>query len=796
MSHYTLLRGLVSPAKPEEKTLCGLLKKHFDPEPVVIAERFQFYQRTQGSGESVSEFLASLRKLAIRCKFGTFLAEALRDRLVCGLNSESIQKALLAKQDLTLESALETALCMEAAAKKAKEMKERSGQAAGSVHKLHKGSSPSTSTPAKLCTRCGRGRHTREQCKFKQATCHTCGKVGHISPVCRSKVTTSSKPACSKPVKSVTTVSDNLVVEPLYTISDHSSSPAYQVKLKINSKPVVMEIDTGAGVSLVSESVLHALLPDLDVRKSPLRLKTYTGDSIPVKGVATVNVTYAGKTYSDLELAVVQGEGTCLLGRDWLSRIRLDWRRISKVVTDQSTPQERLDALLDQYQDVFAAALGTITPHKATLHLKDGTAPRFCKSRPVPFAMRERVGKELDHLEQLGVIEKVPFSEWAAPIVVVPKKDGRICICGDYKVTINPSLDVDQHPLPKPEDIFASLSGGVKFTVLDLLQAYNQLLLDDHSKKLVTVNTHQGLYAYNRLPFGVASAPAVFQRTMESILQGIEGVACYIDDIIITGKTTKEHLDHLEEVLKRLAEHGVKVKKDKCRFFEESVEFLGHVIDAKGIRTTPDKLRAIVDAPAPKNVNELRSFLGLLNYYSKFIPQSATLLHPLNVLLRKDARWKWSQECQKSFDAAKEALSSSSLLVHYNPVLPIRLAADASAYSIGAVIAHVMPDGSERPIAFASRTLTSAEKNYAQIEKEALALVYGVKRFHTYLYGRNFTLVTDHKPLKTILGPTKGIAALAAARLQRWAWILSAYRYNIEFRPICPIAWQYTMMIN
>ena len=189
--------------------------------------------------------------------------------------------------------------------------------------------------------------------------------------------------------------------------------------------------------------------------------------------------------------------------------------------------------------------------------------------------------------------------------------------------------------------------------MLDLLQAYNQLLLEDQSKKLVTVNTHQGLYTYSRLPFGVAWAPAVFQRTMESILQGIDGVACYIDDII-TGKTTKEHLDHLEEVLKRLAEHGVKAKKDKCRFFEDSVEFLGHLIDAKGIHTTPDKLRAIVDAPAPRNVNELCSFLGFLNYYSKFIPQSATILHPLNPLLCKNTKWEWSKECQESFDSAKK----------------------------------------------------------------------------------------------------------------------------------------------
>ncbi len=215
--------------------------------------------------------------------------------------------------------------------------------------------------------------------------------------------------------------------------------------------------------------------------------------------------------------------------------------------------------------------------------------------------------------------------------------------------------------------------------MLDLLQAYNQLLLDDRSKKLVTINTHQGLYSYNRLPFGVESAPAVFQRTMEQILQGNDGVACNIDDIVITGKTDQDHLDGLEKVLKRLSKHGVRAKKAKCRFFQDSVEFLGHLIDADGIHTTPEKLRSIVDAPIPQNITELRSFLGLLNYYNKFVPQAATTLHPLNSLLCKNATWSWTSECQKRFQQAKRALSSSSLLVHYIPALSIRLAADASA---------------------------------------------------------------------------------------------------------------------
>ena len=208
---------------------------------------------------------------------------------------------------------------------------------------------------------------------------------------------------------------------------------------------------------------------------------------------------------------------------------------------------------------------------------------------------------------------------------------------------------------------------------------------------------------------------------------------------------------------------------------------MGHQIDAEGLRATKEKLEAILSAPSPKNVQELRSFLGLLNYYGKFIPNLASLIHPLNALLHHDCKWKWSEECEAALKQAKEKLVSSKVLVHYDPKLPLKVAADASAYGVGAVLSHVI-DGSERPIAFASRTLTSSECNYAQVEKEALALIFAVKKFHTYLYGREFKLITDHKPLTTILGPKKGIPSLAAPRLQRWAVLLSAYKYQIEFR--------------
>ena len=198
----------------------------------------------------------------------------------------------------------------------------------------------------------------------------------------------------------------------------------------------------------------------------------------------------------------------------------------------------------------------------------------------------------------------------------------------------------------------------------------------------------------------------------------------------LTGSTEEEHLRNLEEVLKRLQCHGVKLKTSKCQFLQDSVEYLGHRVDASGVSTTAKKVEAVKLAPAPKNQQELRSFLGLVHYYGKFIPNLASLLHPLNELLKKSKPWKWTPDCQKAFEAAKEKLSHAPVLAHYDAALPLRLAGDASAYGLGAVISHVYPDGTERPVGYASRTLTPSERNYSQLEKEALSLVYGVKKFH------------------------------------------------------------------
>ncbi|XP_054280194.1 uncharacterized protein K02A2.6-like [Macrosteles quadrilineatus] len=269
---------------------------------------------------------------------------------------------------------------------------------------------------------------------------------------------------------------------------------------------------------------------------------------------------------------------------------------------------------------------------------------------------------------------------------------------------------------------------------------------------------------------------------MDKILAGIENVHCYLDDILITSQSFEDMYEKVKEVLSRLQQYGVRINAGKSEFFRDSLTFLGHRLDARGIYPSEELTADIVKAPRPTDLTQLRSYIGLLNYYGKFLPNLSTLLHPLYNLLNKGVKWSWSEECERAFQKSKELLLTNKVLIPFNPKLDIVVMADASPYGVGGVISHRLPDGSEKPIAFGSRTLSVHEARYSQIEKEALALVFVVKKFHTFLYGRRFILATDHRPLTFLLGHNKSIPTLAAARIQRWALTLAAYDYELVYR--------------
>ncbi|KAK3793006.1 hypothetical protein RRG08_032268 [Elysia crispata] len=380
---------------------------------------------------------------------------------------------------------------------------------------------------------------------------------------------------------------------------------------------------------------------------------------------------------------------------------------------------------------------------------------KFCKARPVPYALVNKVGQELDNLEKQGILSKVQHSEWATPVVPVLKQSGDVRLCGDFKITLNPVLQAEQYTLPRVEDIFANLGSGQKFSKIDLRQAYLQLPLNEESRPLTVINTHKGLYAYNRLVFGITSSPAVWQKTIDTILQGIEGVQVNQDDMIITGENDEKHLQNLGHVLQRLEDNGLKANREKCQFFQDEVIFCGFKIDKEGLHKTQDKVDAILQAPVPENKTQLRSFLGLLNYYHKFLDNIAHIAQPMHELLQNNKPFVWSTDCNNAFLKAKELIASDKVLMRYTPELPLRLACDASPYGIGAVLSHIT---------------------------DSTHITHEERKLYNYICGRHFTLVTDHQPLKYIFSPSTGIPATLAARQQRYAAFLSGFNYTIEYK--------------
>ena len=383
-------------------------------------------------------------------------------------------------------------------------------------------------------------------------------------------------------------------------------------------------------------------------------------------------------------------------------------------------------------------------------------------------------------MESMGVISKVDEpTPWCAGMVVVPKKSGKVRICVDLK-PLNESVLREVHPLPKVDETLAQLTGARMFSKLDANSGFWQIPLAKESRLLTTFITPFGRYCFNKLPFGISSAPEHFQKRMSAILERTHGVVCQMDDVLVFGSTQEEHNSRLITVLEKIQNARVTLNPEKCEFSCKKIKFLGHVIDETGIKADPEKTSAIRQMQAPTNVSELRRFLGMVNQLGKFSPNLATLTQPLRELLSKKHTWAWDPNQEEAFRTVKEDLSQERTLALYNPQKNLKISADASSYGLGAVLLQ-KEDSEWQPVAFASRSMTETEHHYAQIEKEALATTWACEKFSTYVLGKPFMIETDHKPLVPLLG-TKHLDSLPP-RVLRFRLRLARFTYSIVHVP-------------
>ena len=382
-------------------------------------------------------------------------------------------------------------------------------------------------------------------------------------------------------------------------------------------------------------------------------------------------------------------------------------------------------------------------------------------------------------MEKFGVIEKVEEpTEWLHPLVLVEKPDGKLRLCLDPR-NLNKVIKREHYQLPTAESIMANMKNAKYFSKLDASAGYWQIKVDDKSSKVLTFMTPNGRYKFTRLPFGVHSASEVFQSEISQIINGIPGVDNLQDDIIIWGESMEEHNSRLITVLNRIRQSGLKLNKSKCIYAAEQVTFLGHIISSDGIKPDPRKTSAINDMPLPSTKVELQRFLGMVNYLGKFLHNLALLTAPLRQLLQKDIIFHLETPQIEAISRLKSPVTSGTVLQFYDPDLPLRLRTDASTEGLGAMIEQ-KHDGLWHPIAYVSRSLTNAERNYSPIEAETLSIVFGCDRFYEYLYGRKFLIQNDHQPLKAIFN--KPITS-CPPRIQRFFLRLQRYDFEIEYSP-------------
>ena len=818
--NYKLLSNLASQQSPAKdinaltlEEIVEYMKGQFDPTRYVIRERFKYWSSMcRKPGVSIQELAARIRQDAVTCDFAAIkdpLDEAMRTRFMCSVSNEAVLKALFKfkEEELTFAKAIAVAMETEEAAKVSKETvygakasavgkvdsSRRSPSPDSGEHPIHQVHGKERDFPKGTCPRCGKTDHKLVDCPFKKAVCRYCKKLGHLEAVCLKK---------QRQTQPVKTISKHHRIQ---TVKVIEAVLQLQQSVQIQGKQFVFEVDTGAGDNFCSNDVWCDLgKPAL----SPVtgRYEVANGQPLPTLGTFTTVVSLQGGKSSQgksVDFIVTKVPRLNLLGRSAIVRLNVNIpallglpaekqegpisvRPIFDDLRPDPTLQDACRQLCQEFPELFKSELGCLKDFQLEVKFKPETKPIFCKPRVVPFAIQEDLCQAYDAGIARGVWLPTQFNDYGTPMVPIrkpslPGQPAKLRVCGDYSVTVNQQLEPHRHPMPLPEDLMRKLGGGYGFLKIDLADAYNQIMLAPESQKRLALSTHRRVLLQMRLPFGITSAPGYFQEIMDQLTSDLQGVAVYIDDILVSGATASEHLKNLRSLFKHLEMKGLRCRLEKCIFAQPSVEYLGHILSQQGIAKGP-KVDAVKRMPPPESVSGLRSFLGSVQFYGKFLPNLATVTEPLHRLTKKEVPWKWDREEQAAFQKLKDLLSADTILVHFDPSLPIGISCDASEVGLGAVLFHRYSDGSERPIANTSKILTSTQRGYSQIQKEALAIIFALNKFHQFLYGRTFILVMDHKPLIALFGPTKATPALAANSLARWALMLSQYNYSIEYR--------------
>ena len=775
----------------------------------VLFERFKFNSHCQGAGEPFDQFVTALRQLTSKCDFANVTEESLlRDRILFGISNQKLKEHLLCEADLTLNRTLEICRAAELSSDQLKEVSRLSDNLSVNAIKSTNGRPSGNSGQLQMikdCHFCGR-KHERDKnaCPAWGKQCTLCKKTNHFRSKCSRLRGVQS--LASDSVQDQRQFSDTELEQNVFTVQSRSINSVrltdeQTVTLRVRENHYIrFQLDNGADCNVLPVHVYKAATGDhqlVNVKPSSVCLVGFGRKNERSVGQVQLRVwreKYAGANScrtvnSCLRCELVEGENFhSILGskackdlvlieiKDSDAIYPLPTKSVSKVhvhavsVSDGNLTKE---AVKKQYPTVFQDKVGYIGDY--TIKVDANVKPVQHAPRRVPVALRNKLRTELQRLQEEGILVPVTEpTEWISSMVPVLKKDGSLRVCLDPK-DLNLAILREHYQLPTIEDISSRLAGARLFTLLDVKQGFWHVKLDSDSSLLTTFNTPFGRYRWARLPFGIASAPEVFQRLMHELIVGLEGVEVIADDFLIYGSDEQTHGANLHAFLKRCVERNVVLNFDKMKLARSEVPFIGHVATDSGLVASPEKVAAVVNMPQPTDEAGVKRFLGMVQYLAKFLPGLSEMTQPLRLLTSKGNNFCWNSSQASAFKAIKLAVSQAPVLRYYCLSDEVTVQCDASKDGLGAAL---MQCG--QPVAFASRALTECESRYAQIEKECLAIVFACERFNSYLYGRDVVNVeTDHMPLEAIF---KKPLEATPARLQRMRLRLQCYSLNVTYK--------------
>ncbi|XP_011858920.1 PREDICTED: uncharacterized protein K02A2.6-like [Vollenhovia emeryi] len=762
------------------------LDDYFIPKQSKVYERHVFRLLKQEEGEKFEKFLVRLRTQAVKCKFEK-PEEHLIDQITeKGTSTELRKKILTIGDDITLDKIITEANTLEVVNHQLEEYEQKIKNQDVNVNavnnKNNKAPNPDGQknrfSSNKRCGRCGSYKHTSEDnnCPARGRKCHDCGKLGHFRQYCKTqgirkrKADEIKKQDGEKKEKQARKGSginrvENEEVDYVFNVNYNAT-----VECEVGGVKINMLIDSGCKLNLITDKTWEFLkdqkVTSFNLIKEPDKTLLAYGSDTPlnIQGSFETGIKVNNREETATIYVISRGSRD-LLGKDTAIRLGV------------------LNLGLNVYQignRPFSKFKGVLVE----IPIDESEKPVSQPYRRIPIPIEEKINKKIKKLLDADIIEEVNEpSKWISPIVPILKDNGELRLCVDMR-RANAAIRRENHPLPSMDHLLPKIRKAAFFTKLDIKNAFHQVELHPNSRHITTFITLKGLYRYKRLMFGITCAPELFQKILEKMLIKCEGVINFIDDILVYGCTEQEHNLRLQKVLQVLEENNVLLNQAKCVYKTRKINFLGHELTPGGIKPLDKYVRSITEFRTPKTVDELQSFLGLPNYINKWIPNLATLTEPLKELLRKKIKKNasieeyWTKKQEEAFKGLKGTLINIQTLGYYDVKDKTQVIADASPVGLGAVLVQIDTNG-PRIIAYGNRTLTDCERKYSQTEKEALALVWAIEHFRVFLFGKEFDLVTDHKPLEVLFGPK----SRPCARIERWVLRLQSYRYNIKYKP-------------